>query len=93
MARGDRLRALALIFIATLLLANAIIGDGGVLALRRARHERREAAAALQAIRDRNAALRREAERLQSDPLLIEAIAREELGLARPGERVVFFVR
>jgi cell division protein FtsB len=35
------------------------------------------------------AALEGEAERLESDPLAVEAAIREDLGLARPGETIV----
>jgi cell division protein FtsB len=91
-ARSENRRTLLLTFIACVLVVNALIGDRGLVALRHARRDRATAAASLQAVRDRNAALRREAERLKTDPRLIEAIARQELGLARRDERVVFVV-
>jgi cell division protein FtsB len=40
-------------------------------------------------VRQENARLRDEIRRLRSDPATIEAVARQELGLARPGEIVV----
>jgi cell division protein FtsB len=40
-------------------------------------------------LRAENAALRRRAERLRTDPATIEGVARETLGLVRPGELVV----
>jgi cell division protein FtsB len=77
-------------FVASALVLDALIGDSGLVAIRRARHERRALVESLGVLRAHNAALRLEAERLKSDPLAIEAIARQELGLALPGERVVF---
>jgi cell division protein FtsB len=77
-------------FVACALVLDALIGDSGLVAIRRARHERRALVQSLGALRAENAALRREAERLTSDPRAIEAVARQELGLALPGERVIF---
>ena len=49
--------------------------------------------ASLASLRHDNLALRRdEADRLKSDPRAIEAVARQELGMLAPGERVVFVV-
>jgi cell division protein FtsB len=49
-------------------------------------HEAGDRAAALRA---EVAALEAEAERLQRDPLALEAAIRADLGLARPGETIV----
>jgi cell division protein FtsB len=60
--------------------------------MQRARQEYRELAAAISRQRAENAALREEIRRLNDDPATIEEIARRELGLIRPGEKV-FIVR
>jgi len=58
----------------------------------RARHEHDELAAALARQRTENARMREEARRLKEDPTAIEEIARRELGLIKPGEKV-FIIR
>ena len=54
----------------------------------RARREYDTAAAAVARQRAENARLREQARRLREDPEAIEEIARRELGLIRPGEKV-----
>jgi cell division protein FtsB len=54
----------------------------------RARQQHDELAAAIARKRADNAQLRDEARRLREDPTAIEEIARRELGLIKPGERV-----
>ena len=54
----------------------------------RARHEYDELAATIARERAENARLREEARRLREDPGAIEEIARRELGLIRPGEKL-----
>ncbi len=83
------LRHYALAFAASAILANALIGDRGLLEILRARHQSRAVARSVAALRAENSVLRQEAQRLRTDPLAIEAIARRDLGLARPDERIV----
>jgi cell division protein FtsB len=52
----------------------------------RARRQAREQEAQVARLRQENAQLRDEARRLREDPKAIESVAREELGLIRPGE-------
>ena len=78
-----------LAFIACVLLLDALLGEQGLAQTLRARHERRTAAAALARLRDENAGLREQIRRLQEDPAAIEAVARRDLGLIRPGEVLV----
>lgn len=54
----------------------------------RARHEYDELAGTIARQRSENARLREEARRLKDDPSAIEEVARRELGLIKPGERV-----
>ena len=83
------LKNYALAFAASAIVANALIGERGLLEIVRAREEPRALAQNVAALRVENATLRVEAQRLRSDPATIESIARRQLGLARPDERVV----
>lgn len=82
------LRRLVL-FATCVLMANALIGERGLAQTMRARREFAQAAVTVAELRARNAGLREQARRLQDDPGAIEAVAREELGLIRPGEILI----
>ena len=71
-----------------MIVVDALVGDRGLVAMLRARHEYDELSAAVARQRAENAKLRETARRLQDDPSAIEEIARRELGLIKPGERV-----
>jgi cell division protein FtsB len=92
LSRASRVRKYVLMFVATALVLETLIGNSGFVATRRAREDRRALHHSLGALREENAALRRQVERLKSDPRTIEAVARQELGLARP-EELIFLVR
>jgi cell division protein FtsB len=79
----------ALIVITCVLLADALFGDRGLAQTVRAGREYRQASEALRRLRNENAALRAQQRRLREDPRAIEAVAREVLGLIRPGEILV----
>jgi cell division protein FtsB len=79
----------ALIFVTCMLLADALFGDRGVAQTTRARREHHEAEESLKRLQNENAALREKSRRLLEDPRAIEAVAREELGLIKPGEILV----
>ena len=81
-----------LAFAAVVLMVDALVGDKGFLETIRARRQYRELAASLEALRHENSRLRDEVRRLNEDPATIEAIARRDLGLIRPGE-VVFIIK
>jgi cell division protein FtsB len=85
----DRWMVRALIFAGCVLLGNALVGDGGLLGTIRAREDYRRASDGLARLKAENAGLREQARRLQEDPAAIEMVAREELGLIRPGEILV----
>lgn len=78
-----------LILVTCVLLADALFGDRGLAQTIRAAREYRQAVLELRQIRGENAALREQQRRLREDPRAIEAVAREELGLIRPGEILV----
>jgi cell division protein FtsB len=79
----------ALLFTACVLLVNAVFGERGLTDTIRARRDFAAASNDLARIKRENAALREEARRLRSDPAAIEAVARGELGLVKPGEILV----
>jgi cell division protein FtsL len=66
-----------------------IFGTHGFLAMRRTQNEIRKVKADLEQLGKENAALEQETKDLKSDPRLIEKIARDDLGLARPGEIII----
>jgi cell division protein FtsB len=82
---------LLLIFVTLVLVVDALIGEKGLLESMRARRHYREVTASLDTLRRANARLRDEVRRLKEDPATIESVAREELGLIRPGEVVFIF--
>lgn len=83
---------LLLIFVTLVLVVDALIGEKGLVESMRARRRYQEVQASLDALRRDNARLRDEMRRLNEDPATIESVAREELGLIRPGE-VVFILK
>jgi cell division protein FtsB len=86
--RNGRLIQLLFVFLAVVGVANTLVGDRGLLAMMRARHEYDQLAATLARQRAENARLREQVRRLKEDPAAIEEIARRELGLIRPDEKV-----
>ena len=83
---------LLLVFVTLVLVINALVGDRGLMETLRARERHQELVAAIDRLRVENARLREEARRLTSDPATIEALARQELGLIRPGE-LLFIIK
>lgn len=79
---------LLLVFITLVLVVDALIGDKGLVESMRARRRYQEVSASLETLRRDNAKLRDDVRRLNEDPATIESVAREELGLIRPGELV-----
>ena len=90
--RGRRLLAGLFFFVVCVLIVDALVGDQGLVATFRARRQYDDLAAHLARIRSENATLREEARRLREDPAAIEEIARRELGLMSPGEKL-FIIR
>ena len=77
-----------LVVVCVVLIVHEILGAHGFMALR---HERNEIESLRQQIRqleDENAQLDKRIKELQSDPKAIERMAREGMGLARPGELI-----
>lgn len=89
---GRRAVRYAVILFTVVLVVDAFVGEKGVLALLEAKREFKRVEAALAEARAENAALREQARRLREDPSAIEELARRELGLIKPGEKL-FIVR
>ena len=89
---GRRLVQYGLVFVTIVLIVDAIVGEKGLMSLMKARREYTAVEQALQQARRENAQLREEARRLREDPSAIEELARRELGLLKPGEKL-FIVR
>ena len=83
-----RIARLLLLLFAAVMVSNALVGDQGLIAMLRARRQYNELATAITRQRAENARLREQARRLREDPTAIEEIARRELGLIRPGEKL-----
>jgi len=86
--RNRRIVQLLVLFVASVIIVDGLVGDRGLLAMLRARQEYDHLAASIARQRAENARLRDQARRLREDPSAIEEIARRELGLIKPGERV-----
>ena len=86
--RGRRILTGLFFFVVCVLVMDALVGDQGLVATMRARRQYDDLAADLARLRSENAALREEARRLREDPAAIEEIARRELGLMSPGEKL-----
>ena len=67
---------------------DALAGDRGLLAMLRVRGQYNALASTLARERADNARLAERARRLREDPAEIEDVARRELGLIKPGEKV-----
>ena len=94
---GDRtLRAAAagLVFFSTVVLvANAFLGDKSLLELHRLAERREWWTRENARLRRENLALAARLRDAETDPFLVEKIAREDLGMARPDEIVYLFDR
>jgi cell division protein FtsB len=90
--RGRHLLRLVLIFVTVVLFINALAGEKGLLALMEARNELATVERSLLRARAENARLREEARRLREDPAAIEELARRDLGMIKPGEKL-FIIR
>lgn len=77
-----------ILIIIGMIVLDALVGDRGLMATLRARREYHELAGTIANQRLENARLADQARRLRDDPKAIEEVARRELGLIRPGEKV-----
>jgi cell division protein FtsB len=70
------------------LLVHDVFGTHGFIAMRRTQKEIDDIRQQIGQINDQNKALADQVSSLKTDPKSIERIAREEMGLARPGEMI-----
>jgi cell division protein FtsB len=91
-SRGRRLVRYGLLVLTAVVLIDAVVGEKGLLALMRARQQSHELESSLRAIRVENYRLREQARRFREDPVTIEELARKDLGLIKPGEKL-FIIR
>ncbi len=71
-----------------LLLLQDVFGTHGLLAMRQAQKEAARVQLEIDQIDQENRRLQENVKALKTDPAAIERIAREEMGLARPGEYI-----
>jgi len=83
---------LASIIVVVGLVVGSLFGDRGLLQLVSQRERRDALAREIEQLKTDNSRLAADIRALRQDPAAIERIAREELGLARPGE-AVFIIR
>ena len=87
-ARNRRILHLSLMFLAGVIVLDALAGDRGFLAMVRVRRQSAALATTIATDKAINARLAEQARRLREDPEAIEDVARRELGLIKPGEKV-----
>ena len=81
-------RHLLVIFV-VVLLVHDVFGPHGYLVMRRKQQEIQKVNAQLDKLSKENAQLEQQVKDLRTDPQTIRKIAREELGLAEPGEVII----
>jgi cell division protein FtsB len=88
--RRRRRRAIqyVVVLIGCVIIVDALVGEKGLLAMRKARQQYQALEGALAAEKAENDRRREEARRLLEDPSAIEDLARRELGLIKPGEKL-----
>lgn len=78
-----------LVVFVVVLLVHDVFGTHGYLAMHRKQQEIHKVNATLQRLNRDNALLEQDVQDLKTDPQTIRKIAREELGLAQPGEIII----
>ena len=86
--RRGRIVRYLIVAVGCVLIIDALVGDRGFLAMLKARQQYQTLETSLTRARVENEQLREQARQLREDPQAIEEIARRELGLIRPGEKL-----
>jgi cell division protein FtsL len=86
-----RSRLVLVAILLLLLVAASLVGDRGLLRLYQLHQTRAALIREIEQVSAANVVLAEEVRALRTDPARIEAIAREELGLVKPGETVYEF--
>ena len=74
--------------VAVVLVGNALIGERGLVAMVRATDQSEALAKSIFQLREENQWLREDMRQLREEKNKIEKLAREELGLIQPGEKL-----
>lgn len=90
--RGRRLFRAGLIVVTIVVLIDAIVGEKGLVALMRANDDKAAVVHELETVRLDNQRALEQARRYREDPATLEELARRDLGLIRPGEKL-FIIR
>lgn len=90
--RGSRVVRIGLILVTAVVLVDAVVGDKGVFALVRQRENLRQVNADLEGQRQDNRRMVDQARRYREDSATIEDLARRDLGMIKPGEKL-FIIR
>ena len=88
-SKGPFLKVLTLVMLSLVLLllfGHGLIGKKGYLAVRRMKQQNQELNQKIEQLNRENKQTMEEIKALKSDPKAIEKIAREELGLVKPGD-------
>ncbi len=86
--RGRRTVEYIVLVISGLILIDALVGEKGMLEIGKARRQHAALEHQVGALRADNAAKKNEARQLRENAYVIEELARRELGLIRPGEKL-----
>jgi cell division protein FtsB len=89
--RGRALQYL-LVFVGCVLIVDAVVGDKGVMQMLKQRQNAERLRQELAATRQHNAQLLDQINRINTDPAALEELARRNLGLIKPGEKL-FIIR
>jgi cell division protein FtsB len=90
--RGRRLLRVALVVVTAVVLVDAVAGEKGVFELMRAREAQRTLERDLETLRSENHRLLDQVRRYKGDRATIEELARRDLGMIKPGEKL-FIIR
>lgn len=86
--RGRRLVQYGLLFLGCLLFLDALVGEKGLVENLKARQQFQAIERSLARLKSDNERLRKDVDLLKTDPDTIEGVARKELGLMKPGEKL-----
>ena len=77
-----------ILLVSVVLVGNALVGERGLIALIRATHQMSSVSRIIDSLRAENDGLREQVRSLREEPRAIEELARRELGLLEPGEKL-----
>jgi len=90
-ARWKKLFFATVILVSLYLLASLVLGEMGLVKYYRMKAQYRDLTTDIAQLKQDNAKLLKDVRALKTDPACIERIARDKLGLARPGEIVYYY--